>query len=246
MLRIVIDQETLDEVSTLIARAEERLLGMVAEGRVGQEPDITSRLVHGVELASDAVDGVAIQFTVVDGIGPGAAERQLGADVLGVVRIELDELRIAKGFLAQSKRSGADGLRLRSVKQEDYSHWLYRGALQLAQSGVVDVTRPSAKLDEQCENMLKASPASFVLVFGREQVGVVSASAVHAHRASQPRRWKSLGTKRLDDFFMHILDCFVGDPALAAGSIDELRVLAAQRGASAAMMMRVAPSVAAD
>ena len=243
---MVIDQRTLDVVSTLIAQAEERLLAMVADNRVTQEPDMTSRLVHGIELASDAIEGVVIEFTVVDAIGPGAAERQLGADILGVVRIELGELRIAKGFLAQSKRSNSDGLRFRPARDEHFSHWLYRGEQELDKSGVVLVTRPSARLDEQCENMLKVSPASFVFVFGQDQVGVVSASAVHAHRGSRRRRWNSLGTKRLDDFFVHILDCFIGDPSLAAASVPELRGLAAQRGASAAMMLRIFAAAGVD
>jgi hypothetical protein len=237
----VIRQQILDEVITQVGRAEQQLLEMIAEGRVRQEPDMTSRLVHGLELSSEAVDGVVIEFTVVAGIGPGAAERTLGADVLGVVRIELDDLRVAKGFLAQAKRSGADGLRLRPAAEHTYSHWLYRGREhQLERSGVVDVTRPTAHLDEQCENMLRVTPSSFVFVFAESQVGVVSASAVHAHRASEARRWKGLGTKRLDDFFVHLLDCFIGDPALAAASVPELTALASQRGATSAMMLRVA------
>lgn len=237
----MIHQDILDVVIAQIGEAERRLLEMIAQGRVGQEPDMTSRLVHALELSVDDIDGVDVEFTVVDGIGPGAAERTLGADILGVVRIELGDVRVAKGFLAQAKRTGSDGLRLRTATEADYSHWLFRGEeTMLEPSGVVAVTRPSAHLDEQCENMLKVSPSSFVLVFSDSQVGVVSASAVHAHRASKPRRWNSLGTKRLDDFFIHLLDCFIGDPALAAASVAELTAMAARRGASTAMMLRVA------
>lgn len=143
---------------------------------------MTCRLVHALELSVDDIEAVDIEFTVVDGIGPGAAEKTLGADVLGVVRIELDDIRVAKGFLAQAKRTGHDGLRLRTSAADDYSHWSYRGReTMLERSGVVAVTRPSARLDEQCENMLRVTPSSFVLVFSDSQVGVVSASAVHAH-----------------------------------------------------------------
>lgn len=62
----VIDERTLDEVLSVIAQADQRLLAMVTENRVRQEPDMMSRLVHGIELASDAIDGIAIEFTVVE------------------------------------------------------------------------------------------------------------------------------------------------------------------------------------
>lgn len=235
----MLPEDVLQTVARQVATAEQRLLSMIAEGRVRQEPDMTSRLMHGVEIASDQVDGFTVEFTVIDGIGPGAAERTLGADVLGVVRLEMGDVRLAKGFLAQSKRSGADGLRVKSPTDDKYSHWLYRGDVRLEQSGVVQVTRPSPHLDEQCENMLKVTAHSYVLVFGDSQVAVVSASAVHAHRAAKQRVWKDLGTKRLDDFFLHVVDCFLGDPALAAASIGDLRALAVREGASSAMMLRV-------
>ena len=143
----MIPDDVLNAIAEQVQQAERRLLEMIGQGRVRQEPDMTSRLVHGIELSSDTVDGVRIEFTVVDGIGPGAGERTLGADLLGVVRIELDDVRVAKGFLAQSKRTGADGLRLRPATVPDYSHWLYRGGIRLERSGVVEVTTPSAHLD---------------------------------------------------------------------------------------------------
>lgn len=226
-------------VAHQIRQAEQRLLEMIEQDRVRQEPDMTSRLVHGIEIASEEVDGVDIEFIVIDGIGPGSAERTLGADVLGVIRVELDDVRVAKGFLAQSKRSGADGVRVQAPTTDRFGHWLYRGDIQLEPSGVVQITRPSIHLDEQCENMLKVSPSSYVLVFSDFEVSVVSASAVHAHRASKQRVWKDLGTKRLDDFFLHAVDCFIGDSALAAASVAELRIIAEREGVSSAMMLRV-------
>lgn len=236
---LMLSDDVMRSVAEQIGRVEQRLLALMEEGRVRQEPDMTSRLVHGLEIASDEVDGVTVEFTVIDGIGPGAAERSLGADVLGVVRIEVGGLLVSKGFLAQSKRSGVDGLRLVGPSINDYSHWLYRGGIELEQSGTVEVTRPSPHLEEQCDHMLRVTPDSFVIVFGDAQIGVVSASAIHAHRSGRARVWKKLGTKRLDDFFLHVVDCYVGDPALAAATVGGLRAEAERRGASAAMMLRV-------
>lgn len=223
-------------------RAEDELLAMVQEGRVTQEPDMTSRVMHAIEILSRDVPGVSIELTVVPGMGPGAEENVIGADVLGVVRIELGNVRIAKGFLAQAKRDGEDGLHYQPPTDETYSHWTYRGdSMQLPRSGVVSVSVPSARLREQCDNMLQLSPDSFVLVFADTQIGVVSATSVHAHRGVAPRtkKQKPLGTKRLDDFILHVLDCFIGDEKLAAGSVADLARAAANRGIPNAMLLRV-------
>lgn len=225
----------------MVRQSEEGLRQRMAEGRVTQEPDMTSRLVHEIEVRSERVEGVVVDFTVIDGLGPGAAENTIGADVLGVVRLEVGGRRESKGFLAQSKRDGEDGLHL-VPPDKRYSHWLYRGdELQLEKSGSVGVTKPSLRLTEQCENMLRLTPASFVFVYSAGQIAVVSATAVKAHQTA-PRNTKSkkpLGTKRLDDFFVHLADCFIGDESLSAASVADLSRLAIARGASSAWMLRV-------
>ncbi|WP_374457004.1 hypothetical protein [Nocardioides sp.] len=236
----------LDDVVDVIREASEGLRRRIVEGRVTQEPDMTSRVVQEIEVRSASVPGVTIEFTVIDGLGPGAAENTIGADVLGVVRIEVEGRRQSKGFLAQSKRDGQDGLHLDPAPPEDeggaYSHWLWRGdEVRLERSGTIHITKPSARLAEQCENMLRLTPASFVFVYSPDQIAVVSATAVKAHRSAPPRtkKFKPLGTKQLDDFFVHVLDCFIGDESLSAASTEELRQLALTQRASTAWLLRV-------
>jgi hypothetical protein len=236
----------LDEVVDVIREASEGLRRRITDGRVTQEPDMTSRVVQEIEVRSDRVPGVTIEFTVIDGLGPGAAENTIGADVLGVVRIEVEGRRQSKGFLAQSKRDGQDGLHLAPAPPEDeggdYSHWLWRGdEIHLERSGVVHITKPSARLTEQCENMLRLTPASFVMVYSQEQIAVVSATAVKAHQSAPPhtKKLKPLGTKHLDDFFVHVMDCFIGDESLSASSQEELRQLALAQRASTAWLLKV-------
>lgn len=233
-------------IAKVVQDAEKALLRPMQEGRASQEPDITSRLAQSIEMVSQATDGVRTELHVVDGLGPGAAERDLGADLVGVLRIELEDLRIAAGFLAQAKRSGTQGVRFEPAGSADeYSHWLYRGdELQLDKSGTVSVTKPSADLQEQCENMLRATPAAFVFVYDVDQISVVTATAVNA-TSSKPRRTHvrtDLGTKRLDDFFVHLADGFVGDPALIAADRASVKDLAIANRARSALLLRVASS----
>jgi hypothetical protein len=243
----VLDPVVVEAIARVTTRAEEALLRVVSQGRARQEPDLTSRLVQAVEIEAEAVEGVTVELTVVDGLGPGAPERDLGADVVGVVRLAVGDLRVAKGFLAQSKRSGQQGIYLTPAEDRQrpvddaYSHWLYRGAIHLPASGTVSVTKPSADLVEQCENMLRTTPDSFVFVFHEEQVAVVSASAVCALRNKPPnsREHSRLGTKRLDDFFVHLVDAFIGDPKLIAADTDSIRSLAAANRAQTGILLAV-------
>lgn len=243
----MLDPSVVAAVARVAARAEGALLRAVSEGRVRQEPDMTSRLVQSIEIEAEEVEGVTVQLTVVDGLGPGAAEHDLGADVVGVIRLAVGDLRVSKGFLAQSKRSGEQGLHLTPAKNPDqpvgdgYSHWLYRSGLELPASGAVSVTKPSPDLVEQCENMLRVTPNSFVLVFHDEQVGVVSASAVRSFESKPPNSHvhSALGTKRLDDFFVHLADSFIGDRKLFAADTESIRGLAIANRAPAAMLLTV-------
>lgn len=208
---------------------------------------MTSRLVQAVEIEAEEVEGVTVQLTVVDGLGRGAAERDLGADVVGVIRLAVGDLRVAKGFLAQSKRSGQQGVHMSPARNAErpfddaYSHWLYRGPLRLFASGTVSVTKPSADLVEQCENMLRVTPDSFVFVFHDEQVGVVSASAIRALQSKPPNSHEQspIGTKRLDDFFVHLADSFIGDPKLSAADNDSIRALAVANRAPTGLLLAV-------
>jgi hypothetical protein len=236
----VLPPEVLASVAALVQEAEEGIRQRMTEGRGSQEPDLTSRLTDRIETTTNEIDGITIQLTVVDGIGPNSAERQIGADIVGVIRIDLDDIRVTKGFLAQAKRSGSQGVHYDHA-DESAGHWLYRGSLHLATSGTVSITRPSKDLAEQCENMLMRSPASFVIVYDDDQVSVVSASAVSTLRA-RPKNSKTrtpLGTKRLDDFFIHLADCFVGDQRLTAADASSIAALAAQQRATTGLLLIV-------
>jgi hypothetical protein len=239
----VLSDGVIAAVAEVLQEAEDALLQPVREGRVSQEPDMTSRLAQSIEIISRTVDDVTIELHVVDSLGPNAAERDLGADIVGVVRIEVGELRLSKGFLAQSKRSGTQGVSFKKADATNhhYSHWLYRGPLELEHSGTVSVSRPSSDLEEQCDNMLRVTPAAFVFVYDENQVAVVGASAVRAlrNRPTKTRARIPVGTKRLDDFYINLVDCFIGDPKLTAADREAVKALAASNRARTGMLLRI-------
>jgi hypothetical protein len=242
----VLPTNILDAIAKVVQEAENALLRPMQAGRASQEPDITSRLAQSIEVISQSLDGVTTELHVVNALGPGAAERDLGADLVGVVRLELAEVRATHGFLAQAKRAGTQGVHFRraGLEADAYSPWLYRGSLELDRSGSVLVTRPSPDLEEQCENMLRVTPAAFVFVYDSTQVGVVSATAVRAMRGKSPgtRNRTELGTKRLDDFFVHLADGFIGDPKLIAADTTAVKAMAVANRARAGILLRVVSS----
>jgi hypothetical protein len=89
--------------------------------------------------------------------------------------------------------------------------------------------------------MLARSAASFVFVYSPEQIGVVSASAVEAMRVkpAHNKTHTELGTKRLDDFFVHLADSFIGDRSITAADREGVRALAGRNFARSGLFLSV-------
>lgn len=187
---------------------ESTLLEMISSGDLSQEPEMTSALATALRLKSEDIDGFEIRFRVVPSAGPGAEEKRIGADLQVFVKIETREEHLTKGFLVQAKRSGHGGLHV----EDGMGHWLYDGSNRLPRSGVVRAQSVSEQTRSQCRKMLRRTTSAFVWVYDEKQVGVVSAAAVaatHGRRDAQ-----RLGTKRLSDLFLHVTQCYLGDPDL--------------------------------
>jgi hypothetical protein len=241
----MLPSQTMEALINGIAAAQDDLSRAIAEGRSTEEPDMTSRLLQSLEARLSNIGGINFLTRTVDSAGRGASESRLGADLCGVVRIEIDGISTAKGFLAQAKRPGREGLGYVAVSDDDHSHgshWLYRGPIELAASGIVNVARPSAHLNKQCKDMLAYTPDSFVFVYGPDHVSVVSANAVRACASKPVKPWRRtpLGTKRLDDFFVHLIDSFIGDPEIRAWDNRSLETIRDAREARHAFLLEVA------
>jgi hypothetical protein len=242
------------ELANVITRAERSILSRIEQNRGRQEPDLASRLMENIELRSETIDGVTIILDTIDGLGRNAAENVIGADILGSIHIDLGGVRTSKGFLLQAKMSGKDKLQFRPTATNatgilDASHIFDRGPLSAVGkgpvypmgevSGTVTVTRPSKRLRKQCEDMLRLTPASFVLVFDVRQISVVSAAAVGAHRYAQARVQHDLGTKTLTDFFTNLADCFIGDERLGSATQGDLIARASLLSIPTALSLRI-------
>jgi hypothetical protein len=235
----MLSPEVLAKIAEIVQRADDHLCQRMEDERAGQEPVMTAQLMISIEEAVAEIDGVRIELTVVDSMGRGAAERALGADIVGVIHIDVGGTIVTKGFLAQAKRSGTDGV---VFVQTEKNHWLYRGPLHLKVSGTLKVGRPSQRLTDQCNVMLQHTPESYVFVYHPVQTAVVSAVALAAARSKNSQSRTALGTKTLADFFVHLADCFVGDRNIVAQDADSIRALASRLGATTGLLLTVQDS----
>lgn len=136
-----------------IQRAARLTLNEYDLDELTQETSITDRFL------ARAVDGINSlrpkecrwQAHTLKSHGRGAAESKVGADFQGLLSIDLPNLRIKKGFLAQAK----------------------------IQTPNVPLTAAGwARLHTQCARMLAYTPDSFVFVYSSQDMVVVPALAI--------------------------------------------------------------------
>ena len=131
--------------------------------------------------------------TLRTGRGKAAEEKRHGADLLGVLDLNLEDYRATKGFLAQAKRVEPDQSFLRS-------DW--------------------KRLQSQCEAMLLRTPEAFVWAYSKSWgIRVFSANAVLGLRS---RVLFDLYSRSLSRFFESHLESFVGDRRLNSTRIETL------------------------
>ena len=128
--------------------------------------------------------------------GRAAEEKRHGADLMGVLDIDIPDYRIKKGFLVQSK---------------------------LAEPGRKFSKKDWKRLHSQCETMLCRTPDSFVWVYSKER-GIRIFSAVSVVELDS-RHIFDLYDRSVASFFEYHLECFIGDRRLNSTSIDTSDVL---------------------
>jgi hypothetical protein len=81
------------------------LAQQLRENRIQAEDAFTSRLIDRIAQRFNRRRLAGIEWNAIETIaqGPDAQERATGADLLGVLQVELPTVRVAKGFLAQAK-----------------------------------------------------------------------------------------------------------------------------------------------
>jgi hypothetical protein len=167
---------------------------------VAEEPDITGRLLGAIRdrFRSREIRGIVWNGkTLRSKQGVGNEEQRYGADFMGVLDISLPTFSVKKGFLAQAKRA-EPGAQFSANRWHD--------------------------LVEQCNAMLRVTPAAFVCIYSTKR-GVRFVPAVDVVHS----KTKDLFThynRSIQSFFELFLECFVGDGRLDTADIQVLDVLA--------------------
>jgi hypothetical protein len=187
-------------IASAIADAADNAMDAYREGRVGEEPHVTDRILGAIEdrLKSRRIGGLEWKAkTLRTSRGTAAEEKRHGADVLGVLNIDIPDFKTRKGFLAQAKLA-EPGSRFSSDEWE--------------------------RLVEQCKLMLGRTPASFVFIYSKvEGVRVFPATGVVG---LADRNIFALYNHGLGRFFEDFIECFIGDPRLDSPHIGTLDALA--------------------
>ena len=157
------------------------------EGDKMDEPDITGLILGaiGERIRSRRFGGMTWKTHIFTSSGKDSEEKLHGADLMGVLDIDLPDYKVKKGFLAQAKKATPGS---RFPKRE----W--------------------DRLTEQCKSMLARTPASFVFIYSRSY-GIRIFPAVAALESGS-RDIFDLYHHGVQRFFEDHIQCFIGDPRL--------------------------------
>lgn len=177
------------------------------DGTIAGETSMTDRLVGAIRTA---LDGKHIgnhtwkARTLKTARGKGAEEKRHGADVLGVLHIELPDYNVTKGFLWQAKII-EPGKPLPSYEWE--------------------------RFQKQCQTMLSRTDESFAVIYSRTQgVRFIPATVILEINSSQVY---DVGSRSLFGFFKGHVKCEIGDRSLNSPAIETLDRIAKHREALA-------------
>ncbi len=172
------------------------------EDRAAEEPQVTDRILGAIEdrIQTRQFGGVVWNaYTLKTSRGQAAEEKRHGADLMGVLDINLSDYKVVKGFLAQAKKAEPG----RSFKQGDWD-----------------------RLRSQCEKMLERTPDSFVWVYSKSKgIRIFPANSVLG-LGLEPRNVFEIYDRSVSTFFENHIECFIGDPRLNSPDIETLDALA--------------------
>ena len=191
--------KTVRKIAREIADAADGAFDSYHDGSVVEEPQVTDRILGAIQerIRNRRFGGVIWRArTLRTGRGVAAEEKRHGADLMGVLDIDLDGYKTKKGFLAQAKRAEPDSM----FGSRDWD-----------------------RLRSQCETMLDRTPDSFVFVYSMlKGIRIFPANAVVE---LESRNIFDLYDRSVSIFFENHIQCFVGDRRLNSTKIDTLDAL---------------------
>lgn len=186
-----------------VADAALRTVRSYALDEIEEEPDFTSDMLARMKESMNDFQFRGVRWTAktLTSHRVNSQETQFGADFIGVVKMDLPDYKVAKGFLAQAKRVEPRA----SFPQREWD-----------------------RLVKQSETMLKLSNASFIFLYSRSNVRVLPAIAVTA--AQGPCNPHELYARSVARFYEEHFECFVGDRNIHTANIATLEDLQARHG----------------
>lgn len=205
--RVVEEPQITDRILGAIELGVQRLSSDSYEDDLDYDTRLSRNLLeHEIGAIGVAPSSSPITWkarTLRTGRGSASEEKRHGADLLGVLDLNLEDYRATKGFLAQAKRVEPD-------QPLSRSEW--------------------KRLQLQCEAMLSRTPEAFVWAYSKSWgIRVFSANAILGLRS---RVVFDLYSRSLSRFFESHLESFVGDRRLNSTRIktlDSLRELPVER-----------------
>lgn len=189
----------LRSVADMATKAAKQTIEDLRDGWIEQEAPFTDRLVANLQNQFDGrtVKGVRWKAKTLTDHGRHSQENTFGADFLGVLTLDLQGLRVMKGFFAQAK--------------------LIRRGNTMTKASEFE------RLHEQCQKMLSVTPDSFVFLYSKGGVKIVPASSVVG---TSPENLNALSNRTMGRFFTEYVECFVGDPKLNAPTLETFYAVA--------------------
>ena len=172
------------------------------KGYIVEEPEVTGRILGAIRdrIKTRRFGGVVWNaYTLRTSSGKAAEEKRHGADLMGVLDIDLLFFKVQKGFLAQAKRAEPDG----RFSKKAWERLLF-----------------------QCKMMLDRTPDSFVWVYSKSKgIRIFSANSVLGLGLTS-RNVFDLYHHSVSSFFESHIKCFIGDHRLNSPNIETLDALA--------------------
>lgn len=183
------------ELAQLISVAAEKTINDFNEKVIEQETNFTDRLLARIQDAINGYSnkGIIWKGKVLTDRGYNAQEKRFGADFAGLLKIDLNDYEVSKGFLAQAKLINYGKISKKEIE----------------------------RLREQCKRMLEVTSHSYVFIYNRCKIRVVPAiSVLSMKELSLELLLSKLYNISLANFYENHFKSFIGDLRIAGDMFD--------------------------
>ncbi|MGD6856364.1 hypothetical protein ACQCVO_14910 [Bacillus infantis] len=189
-------------IEEIIKQASENVANRIIELQKdvkGREEKISDQLESEITLhLLEEIKGL-LNNKVINGVNfvvrtyTKKEEKDIGADLGGLIEVTIDGKTIKKAFLAQAKTAEVKGGK-KSTSKYIYTY--------------------NKDIPGQAENMLSITSDSFFFLYTNEGIYVVSALHVHGNDKKSINT-KELYYKEFGEFYSEFFKCFIGDHKIA-------------------------------